>query len=86
MAGIERAEQYDLPVSDEVLGRPLDLARALLARRGTEMSARFVELFAEMTTVATIARAFYQDTPLQGRDLERYLDHSFEFFNSFRHP
>jgi hypothetical protein len=50
-----------------------------------EASGRFTELFAEMVTVAIAARHTYGDEPLTGEQIERYLDHSYSIFNSFRH-
>ena len=68
----------------EVLERPLEVARGLLERE--ETSGRFTELFAEMVTVAAIARRAYRDPALTESDIESYLEQSYSIFNSFRHP
>lgn len=49
------------------------------------LSPRFVRLFAEVVTVATLSRSHYKHPPLQKEDLIGYLGHSTSFFNSFRH-
>lgn len=67
-----------------VLERPLALARGLLER--DEASGRFTELFAEMLTVALIARHAYEHPALTESDIEGYLTQSESIFNSFRHP
>ena len=50
-----------------------------------EASSRFTELFAEMLTVAVLARHTYDDPPLAEPEVDSYLTRSFSFFNSFRH-
>jgi hypothetical protein len=81
---------WDVPaflvVSDvrEVLEPPLGVTRDLLIRK--EASGQFTELFAEMLTVAVIARRAYDDDALTESDIEAYLNHSSAIFNSFRHP
>ena len=61
----------------------LDFAQSL--QRSGEASARFTELFSEMVALATIARRHYNDPELSEDELRSYSEHSFEFFNSFRH-
>jgi hypothetical protein len=89
---IERIERYRDHGRDyvsfpdelwEVLGTPLALTRDLLER--DEASGRFIELFAEMLTVAVIARRAYGDVDLTEDKIREYLSVSFEIFNSFRH-
>jgi hypothetical protein len=60
----------------------LEMTRGLLGR---ETSGRFTELFAEMVTVAVIARRAYGDPALTELEIESYLQQSHLFFNSFRH-
>jgi hypothetical protein len=67
----------------EVLEQPLEVTRGLLERE--EISGRFIELFAEMVTVAVIARRAYRDLALTESDIESYLQQSYSIFNSFRH-
>src|SRR5437899_7845395 len=96
-AGIKRAERYGLRIEgqDETayvegearypaeLQLPLTFTRGLVGRE--EASARFSELFAEMVTVASIARHHYNDAALTEAELHDYLQHSYSIFNSFRH-
>jgi hypothetical protein len=91
-AGIARAERTNLPyfepfaggVIDPRLQRPLDCAEERL--EGEAASGRFTELFAEMLTVAVVAREAYGDPELTEEEIDSYLDHSLSIFNSFRHP
>jgi hypothetical protein len=96
-AGLERLRRHGLEVprgadGEAALGRDiaphalpeaLGTAGALMTR--DEASGPFTELFAEMVTVAIAARHTYGDEPLTGEQIERYLDHSYSIFNSFRH-
>jgi hypothetical protein len=95
-AGVARAARNDLsPLVEGELGpeMPLEVqsvldssvreARTLLERE--EVSGRFAELFAEMVTVAVIARSAYDDEPLTESDIESYLHQSASIFNSFTH-
>jgi hypothetical protein len=92
-AGIARSERYGLGVefvyadgepqySDE-LQLPLSFTRELFETGGA--SARFCELFAEILTVAAIARSHYDDEPLTESLIRDYLAQSFTFLNSYRH-
>lgn len=91
-AGISRAERTNLPyfepfpggAIDPRLQRPLDYAKERL--ESETASGRFTELFAEMLTVAVVAREAYGDPELTMEEIGSYLDHSFSIFNSFRHP
>ena len=67
-----------------ILDSPLEFTRDLLER--DEVSGRFTELFAEMLTVALIARHAYDHPALTASDIEEYLKRSESIFNSFRHP
>lgn len=49
------------------------------------ISGRFTELFAEMLTVALIARHAYREPALTASQIESYLNDSYTWFNSFRH-
>jgi hypothetical protein len=90
-AGIARAERYDLRIDRpeeltperENWERLGEFTRGLLER--AEASDRFIELFAEMLSVASIARYAYSDPVLTESDIESYLEHSYLIFNSFRH-
>jgi hypothetical protein len=96
-AGIERASRHGLEARPDLLGRltvdpvpsadelPEALAEAKRLMSQGDVSDRFTELFAEMVTVAVVARHAYADAPLQPSEIETYLDHSFSIFNSFRH-
>lgn len=91
-AGIYRAERTKLPyfepfpggVIDSRLQRPLDHAKERL--ESETASGRFTELFAEMLTVAVVAREAYGDPELTEEEIDSYLDYSLSIFNSFRHP
>jgi hypothetical protein len=97
-AGVERARrtnlefpfdrfravpESDLDLVDERFASPLETAQQSL--QGAEASGRFTELFAEMLTVAVIAREAYGDPALTEPEITSYLQHSFSIFNSFRH-
>ena len=96
-AGVERAGRFGLRIdgAEELLYAdgderyppelqlPIEFTRGLLLRE--DASLRFCELFAEMVTVAAIARHHYGDPALTESDLEKYVQHSYGIFNSFRH-
>jgi hypothetical protein len=92
-AGLDRASRGNLDFSfdlfrtegvvDERLARPLTFAQQRLASE--EASDRFTELFAEMVTVAVVAREAYGDPALTEPEIDAYVQHSFSIFNSFRH-
>jgi hypothetical protein len=94
-AGIDRAARGNLDfratfdlfraenVVDERLARPLTFAQQRLDSE--EASNRFTELFAEMLTVAVVAREAYGDPALTDPEIDEYLQQSFTIFNSFRH-
>ncbi|TAK96498.1 MAG: hypothetical protein EPO07_14460 [Verrucomicrobia bacterium] len=46
---------------------------------------RFVNLFAELTTIAAVARVANQEPQLTMDDVRAFLGHSIAFFNSFTH-
>jgi hypothetical protein len=50
-----------------------------------EANDRFVQLFAELVTIAATARSEYQEPQLSENDLRAFLAVSFSFFNSFTH-
>ncbi len=68
---------------DERLAGPLTFAQRRLDIE--EASNRFTELFAEMLTVAVVAREAYGDPALTEPEIDEYMQHSFSIFNSFRH-
>jgi hypothetical protein len=90
-AGISRAERTNLPYFEPFAGgaidprlqRPLDYAKKRF--ESETASGRFTELFAEMLTVAVVAREAYGEPELTEEEIDSYLDHSFAIFNSFRH-
>ena len=96
-AGVTRARRYGLEPRSESFRRlaadavgppdalPEPLAVASSRMKGDGASARFAELFAELVTVAVVARHAYGDEPLQAGQVEEYLDHSYAILNSFRH-
>jgi hypothetical protein len=55
----------------------------LLANR--EVNGRFVQLFTELVTVATLSRDAFNESPLEPWEIEQFLEHAEGFFNSFRH-
>jgi hypothetical protein len=68
--------------------RPLIEETLQIARQhleAEEASERFTELFAEIVTVAAVARHTYHDPPLSDHDIESYEQQSSSFLNSFRH-
>jgi hypothetical protein len=83
MAAQSFRDFLEAPHVREVFEPPLGVARGMLERE--DASARFTEFFAEMLTVAVIARRAYDDAALAESDIESYLQHSFWIFNSFRH-
>jgi len=87
-AGLDRSERTGLMIPErweieELVERRLALTRDLLRRE--EASARFTELFAEMMTVAAVARHVYGDSAVSRLGIKAYLRHSASIFNSFRH-
>ena len=94
-AGIARAARYGLRIEmppegvDAAEPYPQGLEATLAFTRrisdSNEASARFSELFAEMITVAAIARHHYDDPALTETEMDEYLRHSYSIFNSFRH-
>ena len=50
-----------------------------------DLSESFVELFAEMSTLASLARSQYNEPPLTDDELKAFLTHSTSFFNSLKH-
>jgi len=82
-AGLRRAERYDLAVPGAALEDSLAMSRDVLESRPEPTSARATELFAELVTIASVSRQFYQHEPLTRKQLERYLEHSLEFWNSW---
>jgi hypothetical protein len=96
-AGLDRAERHGLDVPPEAKEQRLagarlgeaDLPDALVTAyqltHREDVSGRFVELFAEIVTVAVLARHTYGDEPLTASEVETYLNHSYSIFNSFRH-
>jgi hypothetical protein len=96
-AGLARVDRHGLDAPrearDQLMADPpdrqADAPEALVAAqrlmRREDVSGRFVELFAEMVTVAVSARHTYGDEALTASDVEAYLSHSYSIFNSFRH-
>jgi hypothetical protein len=98
-AGVARVARYDLipegaawlgwdsqnndPEVVRILQEPVRNAAILLERSGS--SQRFRELFGEMVSVATVARAYYEDQPPNDALIDQYLRESVSFFNSFTH-
>ncbi|HEX2104962.1 MAG TPA: hypothetical protein VHF51_15000 [Solirubrobacteraceae bacterium] len=92
-AGLERAQRHSLlehahapfgiDDAEEVITQPLDAAVRVLAR--AKAPPRFVELFAEMVTVASVSRAAFHDQELDEQAIDSYAHRSFSFFNSWRH-
>ena len=92
-AGISRAARHGLTIEiayvngapryPDELSLPLTFTRALL--ESGEASERFCELFAEVLSVAAIARYSYGDAPLTESAVREYLNHSSDIFNSWRH-
>jgi hypothetical protein len=56
-----------------------------LSRCQNELNGRFVALFAELATIAMIARSEYEEPKLTDSELDDFLEHSISFFNSFTH-
>ena len=50
-----------------------------------EADPRFAALFAELWTVAEIARIGNKEPRLSEEEISSYLDHTSSFFNSFKH-
>jgi hypothetical protein len=82
-AGLGRAGRYDLAVPREAVEESLALRREVLESRSEPMSTRSTELYAELVTIASVARSFYRHEPLTREQLESYLEHSLEFWNSW---
>jgi hypothetical protein len=84
-AGLRRAERYDLAAPRDALEEWLALGRDVLENRREPTSARSVELYAELVTVASVSRRVYGDEPLTRAQLEIYLEQSLKFWNSWGH-
>jgi hypothetical protein len=84
-AGLGRAERYGLDVSRDALEEPLALCRAVLESRLETISARSAELYAELVTIASVSRRVYEHETLTRAEIENYLEHSLEFWNSWSH-
>jgi hypothetical protein len=50
-----------------------------------EAHRRFVTLFAELWAIAAIARLANGEPALTEEQIRGFLDHSFDYFNSFKH-
>jgi hypothetical protein len=61
------------------------LLTEVLGRYPEECQDRFVLLFAELATIAAVARVANQEPPLTRDDLTAFLANSIYFFNSFTH-
>jgi hypothetical protein len=83
-AGLARCAREGLAAPREDIDGQLDLLRGVLAP--ADASERFVALFAEMATIAAVARFTYEEVPIDADQMNDYLERSFGFFNSFRHP
>jgi hypothetical protein len=59
--------------------------RRVFERWPGEVHPRFVQMFAELATVAIAARAQYHEPGLSEDDFRRFLETSIDFFNSFTH-
>jgi len=83
--GVQRArlklENRDIVLSEQ--GQ--QLIRDSMERFPDELSGRFVELFAEMATIAVVTRAEYEEPDLTAENFDEFLGHSIFFMNSFRH-
>jgi hypothetical protein len=84
-AGLGRAERYDLAVSRDALEESLALSREVLESWPEPISVRSTELYAELVTIASVSRRVYEHEPLTRKQLESYLEHSLEFWNSWGH-
>ena len=50
-----------------------------------DVNGRFVELFVEMATLASVVREVYSEPPLIDDEVQSFLAYSSSFFNSFKH-
>ncbi len=87
-AGLARAAKYELLEADA----PFDeLPSAVQDQLGGTIqtvvppSPRAVELFAEVATVAALARGNYEEPQLTRGQVEEYLEQTAGFLNSFWH-
>jgi hypothetical protein len=83
--GIDRAGNTGLEIPMDSLVNVRSTLAEALATWPEELSERFVTLFVENITVASIARFAYGDFPLKVEDIRGFLGHSAAIFNSFRH-
>jgi hypothetical protein len=96
-AGIARAARHELLEFDasfnalpaavqEPLGSTIQVLReVLLAETAVAPSWRAVALFAELSTVAAVARSNYQEPPLTRDEIEAYMQQTADYENSFWH-
>jgi hypothetical protein len=61
------------------------LIRESLERYQSDLNGRFVELFVELATLASITRQEYDEAELTGAQMDEFLEYSILFFNSFTH-
>ena len=84
-AGIRRAHSS----IEDCVEIPTDRLRAqlssVLSEWPSDLSQRGVTLFAELATVASIARAQYGHAPIEDEELRHLLAHSEELFRCFFH-
>jgi len=61
------------------------LIRDSLERFPSDLNGRFVELFVELATLASITRQEYDEPELTGAQMDEFLEYAISFFNSFTH-
>jgi len=61
------------------------IIRDSLERYTSDLNGRFVELFVELTTLATITREQYDEPELTKAQMDEFLEFTVSFFNSFTH-
>jgi hypothetical protein len=83
--GTDRARRYfkNYVLSLDTDAR--DRIERVLSAWPHDLSDNFVEVFVEMSTIASLARTHYNETPLTDDDIQAFLGHSVTFFNSLKH-
>lgn len=85
-AGVARIRRYKMASDPEVLNSAMLTMYELFREPAFQASARFIELFGELVTVAVSARASYGEEALTGGQIREYALQSFDFFNDWRRP